>query len=55
MVLRLTNMDGSLVWINLAHIRKFYRHDTVPGTVIELTYGSDVVRETPEEIAAMVH
>lgn len=55
MVLRLTKMDGSLVWFNLAHIRKFYRHDTVPGTALDLTYGSDVVRETPEEIAAMIH
>lgn len=54
MILRLTTMNGTTVWINLAHIRKFYRHDTVQGTAVELTYGSEVVRESPEEIAAMI-
>ena len=58
MFIKLTNLSGTATWYNTAHIRAFYSDRDLndkKATVLELTYGTAVVLETPEEIVAMLN
>lgn len=52
MFLKLTNTDNTVKIYNTEYIRSFYKNDN--HTVVELEYGTDIVKERLEEIMEML-
>lgn len=53
MFLKLTKTDNTMKIYNTEYIRSIYKNEN-QNTVIELQYGTDLVKERPEEIMEMV-
>ena len=55
MFLKLTKNDDKQVYINTNEIRKFEKCDHAPEyTVLDLRYGTCLVKQRPEEIMEML-
>ena len=55
MFIRLTTDDNNIIFLNVNEIKNFYRKDFngTGFTVLNLQYGTMLVKETTEEIYAM--
>ena len=53
MFIKLTKPDGKTKYYNVEYIRSIYKEEN-NYTVIELQYGTDIVKEHPEEIMDMI-